>query len=114
MVNPRILAIIVAMFAVTYPSRALPLVALSRVQMPSWLKNWLSHVPVAVLASLAASSVLVADGRLVPASGNVYLLASLPTLVVAARTRSLVLSVIVGMVTVMILRALNIGTSFAW
>lgn len=104
-----IIAIIVGMSAVTYISRALPLVALSRIRMPWWLERWLAHVPAAVLAALAASSVFVADGRVVPVGSNLYLFASLPTLFVAARTRSLVLSVVTGMVAVTVLRALNIG-----
>lgn len=104
--RPHVVGIVMAMFAATYVSRALPLVALSRARIPPWLEKWLSHVPVAVLASLAASSVLVPGGTLVSIRGNVYLLAAVPTLVVAARTRSLVASVVAGMLTVTILRAL--------
>lgn len=106
-VRLNIIAVIVGMFAVTYISRALPLVALSRARMPWWLERWLAHVPVAVLASLAASSVFVADGRLAPVGENLYLLASLPTLVVAVRTRSLLLSVVTGMAAVTVLRILG-------
>ncbi|MDI7246462.1 MAG: AzlD domain-containing protein [Bacillota bacterium] len=107
--KPEVLAIIAGMFAVTYFSRAAPLLALSRVQMPLWLRRWLSHVPVAVLAALAASSVLVSDGKLALHGGNVYLIAAVPTLVVAARTKSLLLSVVVGMCCVTALRAFGIG-----
>ena len=108
-VRPAIIAMGVGMFVVTYLSRAVPLLALSRKQMPAWVRTWLSYVAVAVLASLAAPSVLVADGKLALHSGNVYLMASVPTLIVAARTRSLLLSVVVGIGCVMLLRALGIG-----
>ncbi len=108
-VRPGMIVMMVGMLAVTYLSRAAPLLALSRKQMPPWLRRWLSYVAVAVLASLAAPSVLVADGRLALHGGNVYLMASVPTLIVAARTRSLLLSVVVGMGSVMVLRAFGIG-----
>ncbi len=106
--NPRIVAIFLAMLAVTYVSRALPLVAFSRTRMPGWLATWLSHVPAAVLGSLAASSVFLADGELRPLAWNGYLVAAVPTLLVAARTKNLTLSVVVGMTAIALLRALGL------
>ncbi|MGE5592314.1 MAG: AzlD domain-containing protein [Betaproteobacteria bacterium] len=104
-----IVAMVAGMFAVTYLSRALPLVALSRRQMPLWLKTWLAYVAPAVLAALAAQSILVSRGKLALGSENVYLIASVPTVIVAARTKSLLLPVVVGVGCVMILRALGVG-----
>ncbi|MGE5587350.1 MAG: AzlD domain-containing protein [Clostridia bacterium] len=108
-VRTSIVVMVAGMFAVTYLSRALPLVALSRKQMPLWLKTWLSYVAPAVLAALAAQGVLVAGGKLALGSENVYLIASVPTVIVAARTKSLLLPVVVGIGCVVVLRALGVG-----
>lgn len=108
-VRISILAIVVGMFAVTYLSRALPLVTLSRRQMPLWLKTWLVYVGPAVLAALAAQSILVSGGKLALGKENVYLIASVPTIIVAARTKGLLLPVVVGVGCVMILRAMGVA-----
>jgi branched-subunit amino acid transport protein len=100
---------VAGMFVVTYLARALPLVALSRIGMPSWLKTWLSYVAPAVLAALGAQGILVTGGKLALRSENVYLIASVPTVIVAWRTRSLLLPVVVGVGCVIALRALGVS-----
>ncbi|HHY46082.1 MAG TPA: AzlD domain-containing protein [Firmicutes bacterium] len=94
------------MFLVTYASRVLPIMVLSRLRMPQWLLNWLSFVPAAVLTALLAPAILMPDGSgdLILGLNNQYLIASIPTLVMAIRTRNLILSVAVGVVTMAILR----------
>jgi branched-subunit amino acid transport protein len=50
------------MFAVTYPSRAVPLLALGMDHLPPWALTYLRLVGPAILASLAAASVAVVPG----------------------------------------------------
>lgn len=95
-VRPEILALILACAAVTVVPRVLPLVVLSRMQLPSWALGWLAYVPVAVLAALLALEVLVVDGRAAMTFSNSALLAILPALLVAALTRSLIATAVVG------------------
>jgi len=97
----------VAMASVTYLPRMLPLVVLSRVNMPARLMRWLSFVPVAVLAALLSPDLLlVSEGDasvlwLSPA--NLRLLAAIPTFFVALRTKNLYAPVITGLCTIFIL-----------
>jgi branched-subunit amino acid transport protein len=94
-VRPEILGLILACAAVTAVPRVVPLVLLSRVELPRWLLAWLAYVPVAVLAALLALEVLVVDGK--PAlTGTPALLAILPALAVAGLTRSLIGTVVAG------------------
>lgn len=58
----RYVQLAVLMLAVTYPSRALPLVARGVDRLPVWAKDYLQLVGPAVLATLAATSTLIATG----------------------------------------------------
>ncbi len=95
-VRPEILALILACAAVTIVPRVLPLVLLSRITLPAWALAWLGYVPVAVLAALLALEVLVVDGKPALSAANPALLAILPTLAVAAVTRSLIATAMAG------------------
>ncbi|UFS70107.1 AzlD domain-containing protein [Geomonas sp. RF6] len=89
--------LIVGMGLATYLPRMLPLTLLSRRQLPRWLTDWLDLVPVAILSSLVAP-VLVTTGT--PRTfdpSRPDLLAAIPTLFFALKTRSLAGTVIVGM-----------------
>lgn len=95
-VRPEILALILACAAVTAVPRVLPLLLLSRIRLPGWLLEWLSFVPVAVLAALLAIEVLMVDARPDLSVDNPALLAIVPALAVAGITRSLIGTVIAG------------------
>jgi branched-subunit amino acid transport protein len=80
---------------VTAVPRVVPLVLLSKIDLPRWLLAWLAYVPVAVLAALLAIEVLVVEGK--PAlTDNPALLAIVPALAVAGLTRSLIGTVLAG------------------
>lgn len=89
---------------VTFLPRVLPLVVLSRLQIPDLAMRWLSYIPIAVMAALLGDELLMTDGKLASLRDNVELLAALPTFLVAVYTRSLLGTIIVGVVTVMLLR----------
>ncbi len=95
-VRPEILALILACAAVTALPRVLPLVLLSKIELPRWLLAWLAYVPVAVLAALLAIEVLIVDSKPLLTAANSSLLAIVPALAVAAATRSLIATVLVG------------------
>lgn len=103
----EILLIIVGMTAVTYLPRMLPLVILSRFELPPLIRSWLSYVPVAVLAALLAPSLVAPERALAVTWNNAYLLAAVPSLAVALKTRNLMWTVLVGIVTVAALRAVG-------
>ena len=95
-VRPEILALILACAAVTAVPRVLPLVLLSKIELPRWLLAWLAYVPVAVLAALLAIEVLMVDGKPALSAVNPSLLAIAPALAVAGLTRSLIATVLAG------------------
>jgi len=85
------------MAIVTFIPRMVPLVAISKLDLPEYIKQWLRYIPAAILASLLVLSFMeYSEG-----SFNFeieMLMASIPTLFVAIRTKSLVKSVLTGII----------------
>ncbi len=94
---PDYLLLLLGMGLVTYLPRWLPLFALAQRRLPEWLVDWLSLIPVAILSALLAP-ILLADGATRALQlGKPELLAAIPTLFFALKTRSLGGTVLVGM-----------------
>ena len=106
-IRPFVLWTILGAGVVTLIPRVLPMLALRRMSLPSWLADWLRYVPVAVMAALLAQQALLPGGAsLALPPDNLHVLAIVPTLVVAVRTRSLIATVLTGMAAMALLRAL--------
>jgi branched-subunit amino acid transport protein len=103
-VRGSVLVVIVLSALATVIPRVMPLAVLGRAQLPAWAARWLEYVPVAVLAALLAQEVFLADGHLYLSASNTALLAVIPTLFVAVRSRSLIGTVLCGVATMAILR----------
>ncbi len=101
-----ILLVILGSAIVTFIPRVLPLAVLSRITLPGWAMRWLSYVPVAVMAALVGQELLMPNGKLAGIPNNPGLLAALPTFAVAIFTRSLLGTVITGIISMMIMRFL--------
>jgi branched-subunit amino acid transport protein len=102
-----ILITILGMGAVTYLPRLLPVLVLSSKKLPPLVETWLRYVPVAVLSAMLLPSLVVMDGDLDFSRSNLFLWASIPTFLVAWKTRNLFGSVIVGMAVVALARYLG-------
>lgn len=100
----EVLLIILGAALVTFLPRVLPLMVLSRMTLPEWGIRWLGHVPIAVMAALVGQEVLLHDGKWASLSTNVELLAAILTFLVALKTRSLLGTVVSGIVAIMVLR----------
>jgi branched-subunit amino acid transport protein len=91
------LLLMLAMGAVTYLPRMFPLIMLSRRSLPGWFAEWLELVPAAILSALLAPTLFAQASPRLFSFGKIELLAALPTLLCAIKTRSLAGTVIVGM-----------------
>ena len=97
MSSGKYLLLVLAMGVVTYLPRMLPLVVLSRQRLPLWLSEWLELIPAAILSAMIAPSLFAHSSPRVLALGKPELLAAVPTLLFGLKTRSLALTVLVGM-----------------
>ncbi len=85
---------------VTLIPRILPLVVLSRFQLPDWARRFLNHIPVAIMMALLAQEIFV------PTFHSSKFFAALPAFAVAILTRSLLGTVVVGILAMMVIRHL--------
>jgi len=93
------LLLMLAMGAVTYLPRLLPLVMLSSRTLPDWFAEWLELIPVAILSALIAPTLFAQANPRVFSFGKAELIAALPTLLCAYKSRSLAGTVLVGMLS---------------
>ncbi len=92
------LLLFLCMGLVTFVPRWLPLLYLSHKQLPQWLTDWLSFIPVAILSALLAPILLADTTTRSLDIGKPELLIAVPTLLFALKTKSLGGTVLVGMV----------------
>lgn len=94
---------IVGVALVSMAPRLLPVAFFSRFRMPAWLEKWLSYVAPAVLGALTAVSILAPAGAIDLGPGNLYIWASLPTLVVGLKSKSIFFTLMAGILTMALL-----------
>lgn len=92
------------MMVVTYLPRMIPLVVLSKVEIPELVLRWLRYVPVAVLASLLSQNIFLVGNKLDLAHLQIYGVAAIPCFLVAIYTRNLFYTAFSGMGAVVIIR----------
>ncbi|MFF2482408.1 AzlD domain-containing protein [Paenibacillus sp. NPDC058071] len=94
---------IVGAALLTFLPRVVPLIVLSRMELPEWAIRWLDYVPISVMAALVGQELFVQKGQF-SLLNNIELLAAIPTVLVAIKTKSLLGTVITGMISIMALR----------
>ena len=103
--NIDLVLCIVGMCLVTLIPRVTPITLRAGRELPPLLTRWLSFVPVSVLAALVAPELLLADGRLNLTGDNLFLIATVPTLLICwYKKGSLFGALAVGMGTVALIR----------
>lgn len=107
MSTATMLFVLAGMTAVTYGIRCLPLLLADHVTIPASVLHWMAYVPPAVLAALIAPAVFTPDagGHALNLDwANPLLLTTLPTLLVAWRTKNMYATVATGVVLLALLR----------
>jgi len=97
MLEKEYIILIIGMGLVTYLARLIPLLVLSRRNLPKWLSEGLDIIPVAILSAILLP-LLVTSGE--PKRIEFFqpeLLVAIPTFIFALKTRSLSLTIVLGM-----------------
>jgi branched-subunit amino acid transport protein len=100
-IRTEFILILIGTALVTLLPRVVPLVLLSRGELPNWFLRFLNHVPVAVMAALLANVLLTSNEEWIPLVQNLKLIALIPTLIVAIITKSLLGTVVIGIISMM-------------
>jgi branched-subunit amino acid transport protein len=101
--------LILGMGAITFAIRLSMILLLGRVEMPPLLQRALRYVPPAVLSAIVFPELLRPEGQLDVSFGNERLLAGVLAALIAWRTKSVLLTIAVGMGALWILQAIQGG-----
>ncbi len=102
--GPRLWLLIAGMGAITYALRLSLIVLLGRAQVPPAVLRALRYVPPAVFSALVAPAVARPAGALELSPANPHLLAGLLAAAVAWRTKSMVLTILLGWLALSFMR----------
>ncbi|MGP6146066.1 AzlD domain-containing protein [Jeotgalibaca sp. A122] len=99
-----ILIIILGSAIVTYLPRFIPILAFKDAQLPTWFQKWMGYLPISIFAALIATDVFFWEDSLnLNFLANVKLIPSLITIFVAYKTKSMIYSILAGVLSIAIL-----------
>ncbi|NEU26830.1 AzlD domain-containing protein [Paenibacillus polymyxa] len=107
-INPNVLYIIVGGMIVTAIPRIIPFIVLQKLTLPKPVLQWLSYIPICIFTALVMENLLVRTETSVTLNGQV-LIAVLPTLITALWSKNLLATVVVGIVSMAVVRLLWLG-----
>ncbi len=81
---------------VTLIPRVLPITILSKIKLNRKVEEFLTYIPISILAALIAVELFVADNKFSLQSNFVEILAAIPTLLVALKKNNLLLTLLVN------------------
>ena len=101
--------LILGMMIVTFSARYPVLVLVGRIDLPERVFRALRYVPVAVLSAITIPELFVRDKQIAIIITNAYLIGGIVSIIVAWRTRNLLLTILIGMGTFLLWRVLMGG-----
>lgn len=93
-----ILIIILGCAIVTFIPRIIPFIVIRNIQLPKILIKWLSFIPICIFTALVVDSFIIQDNKSLLSIDWSILAAIIPTLIIALWTKSLSVTVIVGII----------------
>ncbi len=90
----------------TYATRLSFILIMGRMEVPVWLRRSLRFVPPAVLSAIIFPELFLHTGSLDLSSNNHRLLAGILAILVAYRTRNILLTIIAGMMALLFMQVL--------
>jgi branched-subunit amino acid transport protein len=95
---------IIAAGLLTFATRLVPILSYGRIEMPSQVERALRFVPVAVLTAIFLPGMFYLQEELMVSFRNPRLLAGLLAIIVAWRTKNVMYTILVGMLTLWVLQ----------
>ena len=97
MIHSEVVWVILGMGLVTFLPRWVPLVFLSRRNLPRWLVEWLDLIPAAILSALLLPELVTSGTPRHMVLWQPQLWVAIPTFLFALKTKSLGGTVVIGM-----------------
>lgn len=110
MIGSKYLLIILGMGLVTYSTRFLPLFLFKNHRLNANILKWMKYVPITILSAIIAPDIFMPEpeGALYISLKNPYLIAAIITTLVAFKIKNLIGVIMIGMVSILILKNLII------
>lgn len=102
-IDLTIFLIILGCAIVTIIPRVIPFLVVRNVKLPVVVTKWLSFIPVCIFTALIIDSIIIENETFIAIDWSV-LNAIIPTLIIAIWTKSLSITVIVGIVCMAVIR----------
>lgn len=105
--NIYVWSVIIGGGIVTLLPRVLPITILSKLKLHSKVEEFLTYIPISILSALIAVELFTVDNKFSIGDGNyIELMAAIPTVLVAIKKNNLLLTVLVGIISIAILRVI--------
>lgn len=98
--------IIVAGGLLTFGIRLSFILLMEKIRVPDWFKRSLRFIPSAILSAIILPGLVAPNGRLDFSIHNTQLLAGVVAVLVAWRTKNVILTILVGAVALIVLQLL--------
>lgn len=102
--NAYVWSVIIGGCVVTVLPRVLPITILSKMKLNKRVEEFLTYIPISILTALIAVELFTVDNKFMIKGNYLEILAALPAILVAVKKNNLLLTVIVGIVSIAILR----------
>ncbi|MFD0897621.1 AzlD domain-containing protein [Loigolactobacillus binensis] len=101
MSNLDYLILIVLAAVVAFIPRVIPLLYFSKRKIPKWFDEWMKYIPVALFTALIAKDVFVTAQYTYNTKNLTEIFSTILVFVVAAKTKSMLVTVVVGLAAIM-------------
>lgn len=102
--NLYVWSVIIGGCIVTVFPRILPITILSKIKLNKKVEEFLTYIPISILAALIAVELFTANNKFTIEGNSLELLVAIPTILIAIKKNNLLLTVIVGVASIAILR----------
>ncbi|ALR90541.1 MULTISPECIES: AzlD domain-containing protein [Clostridium] len=102
--NTYVWSVILFGAVVTVIPRILPITIMSKIKLHPKLEEFLKYIPISILSSLIAVEAFTVDNKFSILGNEMEILALVPTIIVGLIKRNLLLTVVVGMISIAVLR----------
>lgn len=102
--NSYVWSVIIGGCVVTALPRVLPITILSKIKLGKRVEEFLIYIPISILAALIAVELFIVDNKFSIQGNYLEILAAIPTILVALKKNNLLLTVIIGIVSIAIFR----------
>lgn len=109
MTQDALLAAVGLSVLLTLLLKTMPVTLLRADSLPQMLRRWLDFVPAAVMAALVGPDIFFYDGKFDFSFSNLFLLVSIPTLLIAIFTKNYFVTIAAGIGMVIVARYFGVS-----